>query len=149
METTDKGKGGKAANDKAGKKDYTAAAALGTFGIIAASILMIVATNLLFPFWRGPISDMLMFLAMNAVSMLMLALSVFLTFVYLRDYLELRSGFTFGILMAVISFMLFAITSTPLLHWFMGIYGRTGMFSMVPYVFATISLAILAWLSSK
>jgi hypothetical protein len=81
--------------------------------------------------------------------MFMLALSIYLTFVYLKDYLELRSKFTFGILMAVIAFMMFAITSTPLLHWFLGIYGRPGMFSMVPYVFATISLAILAWVSSR
>jgi len=146
METTEKGS--KTANEKS-KKDYTAAAALGTLGVIVASIVMIAITDLLFPFWRGTISEMLMFLAMNVVSMFMLALSVFLTFIYLKDYLELRSGFTFGILMAVVSFMLFAITSTPLLHWFLGIYGRPGMFSMVPYVFATISLAILAWLSSK
>ena len=146
MGTTEKG--AKKENAKT-RKDYTAAAALGTFGIIAASIIMIAVTDLVFPFWRGTISEMLMFLAMNAVSMLMLALSIYLTFVYLKDYLELRSGFTFGILMAVVSFMLFAITSTPLLHWFMGIYGRPGMFSMVPYIFATISLAILAWLSSK
>jgi hypothetical protein len=146
MGTTEKGV--KKADDKA-KKDYTAAAALGTFGIIAASIVIIAVADLVFPFWRGSISGMLMFLAMNVVSMFMLALSIFLTFVYLKDYLELRSGFTFGILMAVVSFMLFAITSTPLLHWFLGIYDRPGMFSMVPYVFATLSLAILAWLSSK
>ncbi len=133
----------------AARMDYTVKAALGTFCIVAGAIALIMATSLFFPFWRGPISDLIMFSATNAISLFILIFSVFLTFVYLRDYLELKSGFTFGLLMAVVSFMLFAITSMPLLQWFLGIYGRPGMFSIIPYVFAAISLAILAWLSSK
>jgi hypothetical protein len=147
MKTTDKK--GKKDNEKARKTNYNATAALGTFIIIAAAIFLIAISNMIFPFLHGEMNEMMMFLSMNIVSMFMLALSIYLTFVYLRDYLELRSKFTFGILMAVIAFMMFAITSTPLLHWFLGIYGRPGMFSMVPYVFATISLAILAWVSSR
>ena len=86
---------------------------------------------------------------MSSLSSVMFLISAYLVFIYLKDYLELRSRFTLGILLAVVSFMLFAISSNPLLHVFLGIFGKMGLFSIIPMVFATISLVILAWVSSK
>jgi hypothetical protein len=84
-----------------------------------------------------------------AISTLMLLFSLYLLFIYFRDYLQLKSRFTLGLLIAVFSFMLFAITANPLLHLFFGVYGNRGIFMLIPYVFATISLALLVWVSSK
>ncbi len=86
---------------------------------------------------------------MSSISSIMFIISAYLVFIYLKDYLELKSRFTLGILLAVISFMLFAITANPLLHVFLGVFGKMGLFSIIPMVFATISLGILAWVSSK
>lgn len=86
---------------------------------------------------------------MSSISSIMFLISAYLVFIYLKDYLELRSRFTLGILLAVISFMLFAISSNPLLHVMFGIFGKQGLFAIIPMAFATISLGILAWVSSK
>ena len=45
--------------------------------------------------------------------------------------------------------MLFAISANPLLHMLFGVFGRPGLFSIIPPLFATVSLAILAWVSSR
>jgi|WetSurMetagenome_2_1015567.scaffolds.fasta_scaffold76316_4 hypothetical protein len=89
------------------------------------------------------------FLLHTVLSLAMLILSFYLFFIYLKDYLQLKSGFTFGLLLAVFSFMLFAVAANPFLHVFFGVYGRDGIFQSVPYLFATISLGILVWVSSK
>ncbi|MBD3398633.1 hypothetical protein GF412_05330 [Candidatus Micrarchaeota archaeon] len=86
---------------------------------------------------------------MSSISSIMFLISAYLVFIYLKDYLVLRSRFTLGILLAVVSFMLFAISSNPLLHVFLGVFGKLGLFSIIPMLFATISLGILAWVSSK
>jgi len=89
------------------------------------------------------------FLLHSILSIVMLILSFYLFFIYLKDYLQLKSGFTFGLLLAIFSFMLFAVATNPFLHVFFGVYGRNGLFQSVPYLFATISLGILVWVSSK
>jgi hypothetical protein len=89
------------------------------------------------------------FLGQTLLSLAMLALSCCLFFIYLRDYLQLKSRFTMGLMLMVFSFMLFAAAANPLIHVFFGVYGRSGPFQVVPYLFATISLAILVWVSSK
>ena len=50
---------------------------------------------------------------------------------------------------AIFSFMLFALTANPLLMVFLGVYGDRGPFQLIPYLFATIALAILGWVSSE
>lgn len=89
------------------------------------------------------------FLASAVLSTLMLVLSFYLFFIYLKDYLQLKSGFTIGLMIAIFSFMLFAVTANPFLHVFLGVYGRNGLFQSVLYLFATISLAVLVYVSSK
>jgi len=66
---------------------------------------------------------------MNSISTVMFFISIYLVFIYMKDYLQLRSRFTLEILLAVISFMLFAISSNPLLHMMLGIFGKQGIFA--------------------
>jgi len=47
------------------------------------------------------------------------------------------------------SFMMFSIGINPWLQLFFGVYGQKGIFSLIPIGLATLSLAILAWISSK
>ena len=137
------------------KNNVTFKAIGGTVLVLALSILVFVFVNALVPFRHmGPRIDEMppppdIFLFQIIVLFVMLALSIYLFFIYLKDYLQLKSKFTFGLLLAILSFMLFAIAANPVLHVFFGIYGSRGIFSLVPYGFATISLAILAWVSSK
>ena len=85
----------------------------------------------------------------SGISLVMFVLSIYLIYIYLKDYLELKSKFTLGILLAVISFMFFALTSNPMFHMVFGLFGREGIFTLIPLLFATISLGILAWISSR
>lgn len=141
--------------NKGNGKNVTAKAATGTLVIVFMSIAIFLITNLLFPFRqmdaRGEFRDIMMnsMMISAAISSTMLILSIYLIYIYLKDYFELKSRFTLGILLVVISFMLFAITSNPLLHALLGIYGNPGLFTLIPILFATISLGILAWISSS
>ncbi len=129
-------------------------AVLGTILAFALSVLVFVVVNAIVPFQHmgpgmmmGPYQDF--FYVHTIVLFLMLALSLYLFYIYLRDYIQLKSKFTFGLLLAIFSMMMFAIAANPVLHVFFGIYGRSGLFTLVPYLFATISLAILVYVSSK
>jgi len=150
-----------------GKNNIGLNAAVGTLLIVLLSMGILFAANMAFAFRDidermgheglpmpvpgevAPHSPDLFFIMGAVTSSLMLLLSIYLVYTYLKDYLELKSHFTLGVLSAVIAFMLFAITANPLLHFFLGVYGRFGVMQIIPYVFATISLAILAWVSSK
>ncbi len=139
---------------KNGKNNYTVKAAGLTLLIVAFCIGIFLIANVLTPFQglekRGEFKEIMksyMYIDMG-LSTIMLIVSLYLIFVYLKDYLELKSSFTLGVLLAVVSFMLFAISANPLLHMMLGI-GKEGLFSIIPLVFATISLVMLAWVSSK
>ncbi|MFA5108185.1 MAG: hypothetical protein WC492_01480 [Candidatus Micrarchaeia archaeon] len=84
------------------------------------------------------------------LSTLCLGLSVYLMFIYIKDYLELRSSFTLSIVFSLVALMLFSLTSNPMVHSMFGFNAnRADIFSFVPLFFTTIALAILAWVSSK
>lgn len=139
-------------NKNNGKKnvDYALFSAIGTVAIVSVSVIVLLMANMASFFHRGEPPDMsLLFTMGSLLSLAMFLLSIYLIFIYLKDYLELRSKFTFGILLMMVALMLFALTSMPLIHNLFGVFGKPGMFSVIPYLFATISLAILAWLSSK
>jgi len=140
---------------KKGKNNYSFKAAGFTLLAVLLCIGIFFVADMLTPF-RGLESreefravQESQFLLMNSISTLMFFISIYLVFIYMKDYLQLRSRFTLGILLAVISFMLFSISSNPLLHMMLGIFGKQGVFELIPMVFATISLGILAWVSSK
>ena len=132
--------------------NLTLKAAVGAVASVILSVAILIFTNALFPFSRADRSFEIMqnyFLLNSTLAFAALCLSIYLMFIYLKDYLKLKSKFTLGILLAIFSFMLFAITSTPLLHMLFGMYGRMGLSSLTPLLFATIALAVLAWTSSK
>lgn len=143
------------AKGKNGKNNYTVKAAGLTLLIVAFCIGIFLFANMLTPFRglesREEVREIMQsyFLITAMLSSIMLVIAIYLVFTYLKDYLELKSSFTLGILLAVVSFMLFAITANPFLHMVLGIFGDPGLFSIIPLVFATISLAILAWVSSR
>ena len=132
------------------KSNEALIAAAGTIAIVFGSLLALLVVDLLFPFRREEFPDMAaVFTIGSTLSIAMFLLSTYLTFVYLKDYLELKSKFTLGLLLMMVAFMLFSLTSMPLMHNLFGVFGRPSLFSIVPYLLATVSLAILAWLSSK
>ncbi|MEW6722834.1 MAG: hypothetical protein AB1324_06230 [Candidatus Micrarchaeota archaeon] len=152
------------------KNDHTLKAAAGTVLLVLLAVGMFLVADALAPFRKMPPpppenesapqffvivrgdTDNVMpsfFLVHTFLSISMLGFSLYLLFIYLKDYLQLKSRFTLGILVAIFSFMLFAITANPLLMVFLGVYGGRGVFSLIPYVFATLALAMLVWVSSK
>jgi magnesium-transporting ATPase (P-type) len=149
----------KKGEEKKKKNNYTFKAALGTVALLVILVALLFVGDQFFSFRHAdnmeegerapPPSANIYFDLMSILSLSMLLLSCYLSYIYLRDYLELKSGFTLGLLTAVIALMMFALTSNPLIHVLFGVYGRMGAFSLLPYLFATTSLAILCWLSSK
>ena len=138
------------------KNNFTFKAAAGTILALLLAVAIFVIVDAASPIkkWGPPPPDSMdimqsVFLLQIGLSTAMILLSLFLLFTYLKDYLQLKSGFTLGVLFAVFSLMLFAISANPILHMFLGIYGSRGLFTVVPYLFATLSLAILVWVSSK
>jgi hypothetical protein len=132
------------------KVDYTGKALLGTILIPLILLAVLFIFDLLFPFRRQPLDENRFFIMGNFFSLATFLLSLYLTFIYLKDYLELRSRFTLGVLLVIISLMMFALTSSPFIHMLFAVYGLRVMLSMVvPYLFATVALAILAWISSS
>ena len=137
------------------KNNFGSKAAIGTLLIIVFAIGLFIIADVLFPF-RGWESRAEMHQLMQwefSISMLlssvMFLVSIYLVYIYLKDYLELKSKFTLGVLLALVSFMLFAISWNPLLMSLFGIWGKPGAYSMIPMTFATISLVALAWVSSR
>ena len=137
------------------KNNFGSKAAIGTLLIIVFAIGLFVVADLVFPFkgWesRAEMHQLMQwqFSISMILSSLMLLVSIYLVFIYLKDYLELKSKFTLGVLLALVSFMLFAISWNPLLMSLFGIYGKSGVYGMIPMIFATVSLVILAWVSSR
>lgn len=138
------------------KNNFTYRAAAGAFLalLLAVGIFLVVDAAAPVRKWGPPQPDTIgimqnVFLLQMGLSAAMIMLSLYLLFTYLKDYLQLKSAFTMGVLFAVFSLMLFAISANPVLHVFLGVYGSRGLFTLVPYVFATLSLAILVWVSSK
>ncbi|MFH0835301.1 MAG: hypothetical protein V1881_03080 [Candidatus Micrarchaeota archaeon] len=137
-----------------------------TFGILVISFIVITASSFLLPgasqfvrtrpgddfAGRFAPSDMmpadeysdfrLVLSALNAI------LAIYLIFIYVKDYLKLRSPFTLGIIAVLFSFLLYALTSMPLVHILFGRYGA-GSFSFVPLLFSAIGLLIFAKLSNE
>lgn len=135
--------------------DFTFKAAVGTILALLAAVGIFVIVDAALPFRQWGMRMELAQIMQNilllhiALSTAMILLSLYLLFTYLKDYLQLKSRFTLGLLIAVFSLMLFAISTNPILLIFLGVYGARGLFTMIPYVFATIALAILVWVSSK
>ena len=138
------------------RNDFTLKAAAGSILAFLLAVGIFVVVDAAFPVrkWGPPNPESMdlmqnVFLLQIGLSTAMILLSLYLLFTYIWDYIQLKSRFTMGVIFAVFSLMLFAVSANPVLHMFLGIFGSKGLFTVVPYLFATISLAILVWVSSK
>jgi hypothetical protein len=84
-----------------------------------------------------------------ALSTLNILLVVYLLFVYVRNYLAVKSNFALGLIAFLFSFLLYALSSLPLVHTLFGPFGIGGVFSFVPMLFSAIGLVIFAKLGSE
>ncbi|VVB58423.1 Uncharacterised protein [Candidatus Anstonella stagnisolia] len=90
--------------------------------------------------------NLLLRLALSGLNVL---LSIYLLFTYVKDYLRLRASFTLGIIAFLFSFLLYALSSFPLVRVTMGPYGIASSLSFVPMLFSAIGLLIFAKLSNQ
>lgn len=85
-------------------------------------------------------------LVLSAVN---IALVIYLLYVYLKDYLRYKSAFAFGIVAFLFSFLLYALSSLPLVHSLLGFRGLSSVFSFIPLLFSAVGLVIFAKLSNE
>ena len=145
-------------------------AALWTIGLIAAAIAIIAISSLLLPgigrAMREPdrfaeaggapspmpewdVAPLEENLALRlGLSLLNVVLAIYLLFIYVKDYLSLRAGFTLGLVAFLFSFLLYALSSFPLVRVVLGPYGIASSLSFVPMLFSAIGLLIFAKLSN-
>ena len=118
------------------------------FGLIMAS-LFLPRPDLPFPI--PPETHEMIRLSMlikTMVSFVNTALIIFLLVMYTNMYRKLRTQFTLGLILVMISFLLYAITSNPLIHLLFGYYGTTlGPFVMLPDMFTTFALVVLIFIT--
>jgi len=91
-------------------------------------------------------TNMLLRIGLSIVNTLLV---IYLLFVYVRDYLRLKSGFTLGIIAFLFSFLLYSVSSIPFIHILFGPRGIGDVLSFVPMVFSAIGLLIFAKLSNE
>jgi hypothetical protein len=145
-------------------------AALYTIGLIALAIGIMVFSSLLLPRFDpvlrdgeqrfmphqqpGPqegIADEIgeYFIIRLALSFVNLAVIVYLLFMHVRDYIRLRSKFTLGLVAFLFSFLLYALSTVPVVHMLLGPYGIASRLSYVPMLFSALGLLIFAKLSNE
>jgi len=158
---------------QAGKKGaIDGRAAVYTTVLIIAAFLVIILSSFLLPGVQfvgireaegrqniepsGAFADSQTFADLNSYFTLRLALSiintllvVYLLFVYVRNYLILKSSFTLGIVAFLFSFLMYALSSIPLVHMLFGPFRTAEIFSFVPMLFSAIGLIIFAKLSNE
>ncbi len=76
-------------------------------------------------------------------------LVIYLLYVYVKDYVRYKSGFAFGLVAFLFSFLLYALSSLPLVHSFLGFRGLSSVFAFIPLMFSALGLVIFAKLSSE
>ena len=82
------------------------------------------------------------------VSFVNLALIVFLLIAYLSIYRKMKTQFTLGLILVMISFLLYALTSNPLLQMSFGYFAvALGPFAMIPDIFTTFALIVLIFIT--
>jgi hypothetical protein len=153
-----------------GAKTYSLAA-IYTIALIIAAFAVIIVSSLLLPsvqvvgiresegrpsFGGGGVMNNPRFADLNSYATLRLILSIinallviYLLFVYVRNYLVLKSNFTLGIIAFLFSFLLYALSSIPIVHELFGPFGIATVFSFVPMLFSAIGLIIFAKFSNE
>ncbi len=85
-------------------------------------------------------------LVLSAVNLLLV---IYLLYVYTKDYLRYKTSFALGILAFLFSFLLYALSSFPLVHAMFGFRAIGGVFSFIPLLFSAIGLVIFVKLSNE
>jgi len=86
----------------------------------------------------------------TAITFVNMTLSVMLIIIYYHIWKETKSDFTLGLMIVMVSFFVYAITSCPLIPGLLGFkpFGF-GLFSLIPDIFATLALSVLLFISQK
>ena len=142
-----------------------------TLALIIAAFAVIIVSSLLLPsvqfvgmresegrssFGGAGVVNNSTFADLNSYATLRLILSiinallvVYLLFMYVRNYFIIKSNFTLGLIAFLFSFLLYALSSIPIVHGLFGPFGMGGIFSFVPMLFSAIGLVIFAKLSNE
>lgn len=86
----------------------------------------------------------------TAITFVNMTISMMLILIYTRLYKETKSEFTMGLIVVMASFFVYALMSCPLIPYLLGMrpFG-TGIFAMIPDMFATVALFTLLYISQK
>lgn len=136
---------------------FSSSAAILTALILLSSFAILFIVDALFPFRRGFMGGMMGGVAIGSgylllsalLTLAVLGMSVYLIYLYLQDYLRIRTTFTLGLLLVAASFMMYGLTSNPLLHSLFGLGPNAGIFGIIPSAFMVVALGLLLWISSK
>ncbi|MBI5001170.1 MAG: hypothetical protein HZB92_06570 [Euryarchaeota archaeon] len=86
--------------------------------------------------------------AKTVISFVNLTLLGFLIYVYASIYRQVRTKFTIGLITVMLVLFLYALTSNPLIQILLGFRAEgLGPFAMIPDLFASVALTIMAFLS--
>lgn len=136
------------------KNDFKAA--LASLGMFAIALAVLFISFRLIPADRSTHTDIAA--AINLLSIIDVALLVFLLYSYVKSYLEVKSRFALGLVGFLFGLMLFTLTSNRLVLAFLGLAPimqgpgpqmGVALIDIVPLVFSTIALAVLAYLSNE
>ena len=85
-----------------------------------------------------------------AVATVNLVIALVLILLYMEVYRDVKSDFTVGLILVMMSFMLYALFSNPLIHSVFGFRAfGLGPFAIIPNIFAMIAMSTLLYLSLK
>ena len=92
----------------------------------------------------------ILFVIKTTITMVNIAISSILIALYIKTYRKIKSHFTIGLIVVMISLLVYAITSNPLFHLGFGYRGYgMGPFTIIPDLFSSIALGVLLYLSLK
>jgi hypothetical protein len=95
-----------------------------------------------------PSEQAIIVVAKVVISMVNLVIIFPLLNMYIKLYRESRSEFTLGLIFIILVFLLYALTSNPLLHIIFGFYASgLGVFAIIPDIFSTFALLTLLYIS--
>ena len=125
--------------------------------VIASAIVGFVISGISLPPPGSPLprppDDRIMseFLVLKTViSSINITLTMALLGMYITIYREVRSSFTLGLMMMILVLFLYAVTSNPIVQIIFGYHAQgLGPFAMIPDLFATVALFVLAYLTTE
>jgi hypothetical protein len=87
----------------------------------------------------------------SSITLINITLSIILISLYVNLYRRVKSEFTVGLIIIMIAFLIYAITSNPFFHLIFGYRGIFGIgpFILIPHIFTTLALAVLLYISLK